>query len=162
MNFKKEIKFLSLSVVMACFGLIFSTNVQAQEVGTTDFTDLEYEKFVEINAALIPMQEEVQGQMMNAIKEEGLEVERFQELAQAQRGGTITDATEDTEEIAKFNKAGQKVMNIQRGMQTQAQEVIKEKELPMEKFQQMSMAYNQDQEVKAKVDTLISKKVEQQ
>ncbi|WP_229239744.1 DUF4168 domain-containing protein [Echinicola soli] len=128
----------------------------------SDFTNDEYDKFVAINAELIPVQQEVQGKMMDAIKEEGLDVQRFQELMQAQQTGKLTDASDDPEEIGKFNKAGQKVMEIQKEIQTKAEGLIEDNELSVQKFQQMSMAYNQSQEVRAKVDTLISKKMEGQ
>ncbi|WP_137401184.1 DUF4168 domain-containing protein [Echinicola rosea] len=166
-NFKQMTKVSLFSALLVMLGF----SLQAQQISpqapqnaakASDFTDEEYDKFVNINAELIPVQQEVQGKMMDAIKAEGLEVQRFQELAQAQQSGSLKDASDDPEEIGKFNKAGQQVMAIQKEVQTKAQGLIEENDLSVQKFQQMSMAYNQSQEVRAKVDTLISEKMEEQ
>jgi len=158
----KRLNQLTATSVLVVLLLFIGLDVSAQQtkVKADDFTDEEYEKFANVNVELIPVQQEVQGKMMQAIADEGLEAQRFQELAQAQQQGKISEASDDPEEIAKFSKAGQKVMAIQKEVQSKAQSLIGENELSIQKFQQMSMAYNQSQEVKAKVDALISKKME--
>ncbi len=168
MTILKTSKFLSLAVAIVAF---VSLNVMAQQQGAPpqmpqqapevneNFSDEEYEQFVQINTEVIPVQQEAQGKMIKAIEDKGLEVERFQQLAQAQQTGGLQDASDDAEEIAKFNEAGQEVMEMQKGIQEKVQEVIEDNGLGVQKFQEMSMAYNQSEKVRAKVDEMISEKM---
>lgn len=154
----------------SAFLLMLGINVNAQQQGTPpqaqasevneNFTDDEYRSFAKINLELIPLQESAQDQMVKAIEDEGLEVERFQELAQAQQNGSLKDVSNDVEELAKFNEAGQKVMEMQHEIQTQVQEVISNSDLSAEKFQEMYMAYNQSETVRSKVDEMIQEQID--
>ncbi|MEX0883321.1 MAG: DUF4168 domain-containing protein [Cyclobacteriaceae bacterium] len=124
-----------------------------QQSVNTDFSDDEYDKFVKINADLIPMQMEIEEKMIAIVEDNGLEVNRFQALMQAQQQGNITDVSEDPEEIAKFNLAGQEVMKVQQESQEKLQKHITDNEMELEKFQEMSIAYQQSPEVKEKIDS---------
>lgn len=125
----------------------------------TDFTDQEYAEFVSINLEIIPVQQEAQQEMVKAISDAGLKPQRFQELVQAQRAGNLTDVIDSQEEVASFNVAGQKVLAVQKDMQMEIQESINESQMSMERFQEFSMAYNQSQEVKSKVDQLLAEEM---
>jgi TRAP-type mannitol/chloroaromatic compound transport system substrate-binding protein len=93
--------------------------------------------------------------MVAAIADRGMEIDRFQLLAQAQQQGNITDVSEDPDEIAKFNEAGQEVMKVQQEVQQQLQQKIAENEMEVQTFQEMSIAYNQSPQVKEKIDSMI-------
>jgi hypothetical protein len=152
-----------LSKVFALTALfsIFAWGAFAQQVPTApqevkeDFTDKDYETFVKINQEVIPIQQEAEGEMIEAISEKGLEVNRFQELAQAQQAGNITDVSDDPEEIAKFNEAGQEVMKVQEKVQGEIKKKIEDNQMDIQKFQQISMAYNQSETVRNKIDKLL-------
>ncbi len=133
---------------------------QQQMQVSDDFTDEEYEEFVNVNVTLLPLQEESQMKMIRAIEGAGLKVERFQELAQAQQAGKLREVSGDENEIAKFNEAGQQVIEAQQEMNTKVVEAISSSELSEEKFQEMYMAYNQSEKVKSKVDEMIAKKID--
>lgn len=133
---------------------------QQQMQVSDDFSDEEYEEFVNVNVTLLPLQEESQMKMIRAIEGAGLKVERFQELAQAQQAGKLREVSGDENEIAKFNEAGQQVIEAQQEMNTKVVEAISNSELSEEKFQEMYMAYNQSEKVKSKVDEMIAKKID--
>ncbi len=164
-NFKQYTKIFSMA---AAFFFIAGTAAIAQQTlpqdmqVKEDFTEKEYEDFVKINLQLIPLQEDAQNQMVKAIEDAGLEVQRFQELAQAQQEGTLTEVSGDPEELAKFNQAGQKVLEQQQEVQTQVQETISKSEMSEEQFQQMYMAYNQSEKVRNKIDGMIEKEIKKQ
>jgi hypothetical protein len=122
-----------------------------------DFTDEEYEQFVAINKDLIPLQQDADEKMMSAISDNGLEMQRFQELFQAQQQGNITDASEDPQELAKFNEAGQQIMKVQEEANEEIQKKITDGGMELQKFQEMSMAYQQSPKVKQKVDEMIQR-----
>lgn len=157
MIYSKLSKIFALSALLSVFAL----GAMAQQVPTApqeikeDFTDKDYETFVKINQEVIPIQQEAEGQMIEAISEKGLEVNRFQELAQAQQAGNITDVSDDPEEIAKFNEAGQEVMKVQEKVQGEIKKKIEDNQMDIQKFQQITMAYNQSETVRNKIDKLL-------
>lgn len=151
---------LSKIFMLPALSFFFVFGAIAQETPVTqdvkeDFTDEEYETFVKINMEVMPIQQEAEGEMMNAITEKGLEVERFQELAQAQQTGKITDVSEDPEEISKFNLAGQEVLEVQKKVQGEIKQKIEDNNMDIQTFQQISMAYNQSEKVRGKIDELL-------
>lgn len=137
------------------FGAIAQEQVPVSPEVKEDFTDEEYEAFVKINMEVMPIQQQAEGEMMEAIAEQGMEVTRFQELAQAQQTGKITDVSEDPEEISKFNLAGQEVMEVQKKVQGEIKQKIEDNKMDINTFQQISMAYNQSDKVRSKIDELL-------
>ncbi|SIS93926.1 DUF4168 domain-containing protein [Belliella pelovolcani] len=153
-------KILTLSIVFALLGFAaLAQQMPTQMEIKEDFKDSELKEFVKVNLELMPIQEKSQEGMLAAIEASGLTVERFQELAQAQQGGNLTDVAESAEEMAMFNEAGQKVMGMQQDMQTEIQQVIEDSKLSQQEFQQLYMAYTQSAKVKAKVDEMMAKEL---
>ncbi|HSJ66392.1 MAG TPA: DUF4168 domain-containing protein [Anditalea sp.] len=159
MNYSKLIKIFSLSFI---FTLSLAIGVSAQQLPqqqqqpvTEDFSDEEIEKFVKINQEIMPLQEEMQGRMMETIEETGLEVDRFNQLAQAMQQGNIKDVSDDPQEIAKFNEAGQKVMEMNQEMGAEYQKRMTAHQMDPERFQQIMMAYQQSENVRNKVDSMM-------
>lgn len=156
----KLLKVFSFSIL---FVLSFAVSGLAQQLPTEqpqvneNFSDAEYEQFVAINMDLIPLQQDADEKMMTAISDNGLEMERFQQLFQAQQQGNITDASEDPQEIAKFNEAGQQIMKVQKDVNQKIQKKISDSGMEVQKFQEMSMAYQQSPKVKQKIDELIQR-----
>jgi hypothetical protein len=151
------------SIFSVLFSICFSFAAMAQQLPSgpqqqvnDSFSDEEYEKFVDINVKLIPMQMEIEDKMVAIVEDTGLEVNRFQELMQAQQQGNIMDASEDPQEIAKFNEAGQEVMKVQQESQEKLQKHITDNDMDLQKFQEMSIAYQQSPKVKEKVDALMA------
>jgi len=128
---------------------------QQQQQVDTDFSDEDYEKFVKINQEIIPLQEEMQGRMIQSIEETGLDINRFNELAQAQQAGNIKEVSQDPEEIAKFNEAGQKVIEMNQEIGAAYQQKMDEHDMDQQKFQRMMMAYQQSEEVRSRIDSMM-------
>lgn len=157
MIYSKLSKVFALTAVLSVFawGAIAQQLPASPQEINEDFTDKDYETFVKINQEVMPIQQEAEGKMIEAISGRGLEVTRFQELAQAQQAGKITDVSEDPEEIAKFNEAGQEVMKVQEKAQDEIIKKIEDNQMDLQKFQQISMAYNQSETVRSKIDKLL-------
>ncbi len=149
-------KLSKISIFSLLFSISFAFVSMAQQEVNDNFSDEEYEQFVDINVKLIPMQMEIEDKMVAIVEDTGLEVNRFQELMQAQQQGNIMDASEDPEEIAKFNEAGQEVMKVQQESQQKLQKHITDNDMDLQKFQEMSIAYQQSPKVKEKVDALMA------
>ncbi|KPQ13880.1 MAG: hypothetical protein HLUCCX10_11810 [Algoriphagus marincola HL-49] len=157
MKFKLTLKSFSFLVSFAFLSVsAFGQQMTPpQQPVQDDFSDSEIETFVQINKEIMPVQEKVQQNMVKTIQENGMEVPRFQELAQAQSAGSLKEVTEDLEEIEKFNKIGQEVMKLQQNMQGEVQGIIEKSNMPAEKFDAIYMAYNTSPKVKEKVDKLL-------
>ncbi|WP_162419363.1 DUF4168 domain-containing protein [Cyclobacterium roseum] len=152
---------VSVFSILFSICLTFGTLAQqlpqgAQQQVNDNFSDEDYEKFVAINQTLAPMQAEVEAKMVGILEEKGMEVPRFQALMQAQRQGNIMDATDDPEEISTFNEAGQEIMKVQQESQEELQNHITDSGMEIQKFQEISIAYNQSPKVKEKVDALMA------
>lgn len=160
MNHSKSFKILGLSIV--CFFFLafvgFAQQVPPAQTPASqeDFSDSEIKTFVKINKEIMPVQEEVQAEMISTIEKEGIKVERFQQLAQAQQTGSLKDVSDDAEELAAFNKAGQEVLMLQQNLQTEIKEIIEKNKMPAEKFEAIYVAYNSSPKLKEKVDKLLS------
>jgi hypothetical protein len=160
MIYSKLSKIFTLSLIFT-FALALGVTAQQQmppqqqQQVPTNFTDEEYEKFVKINQEIIPLQEEMQGKMIQSIEETGLDINRFNELAQAQQAGNIKEVSQDPEEIAKFNEAGQKIVEMNQEIGEAYQQKMDEHDMDQQKFQQMMMAYQQSEQVRAKVDSMM-------
>jgi len=155
----KLFKIFSLSFI---FTLALAVGVSAQQLPqqqqqqvTEDFSDEEIEKFVKINQEIMPIQEQMQGRMMETIEETGLDVERFNQLAQAMQQGNIKDVSDDPQEIAKFNQAGQKVMEMNQEIGAEYQKRMTAHKMDPERFQQIMIAYQQSEKVRNKVDSMM-------
>ncbi|MCC5936013.1 MAG: DUF4168 domain-containing protein [Lunatimonas sp.] len=161
MSYSKLVNVFSFSMIMT---LVVAFSASAQQLPNPqqaplkeDFSDAEIEKFVAINMEMIPVQQAAEAKMVAAIEEHGLEMQRFQQLFQAQQQGNITDVSEDPQEIAKFNEAGQQIMKVQEETNLEIQEMIVQSEMELQTFQEISMAYQQSPKIKEKVDRIIEK-----
>ena len=161
MNYLKKLKIFSLALMALC---VTATVSRAQQVNPPEtsiksaqnFSEEEIKTFVKINKHIMPLQENIQTAMVSSIKESGLEVPRFQEMAQAQQVGKLKEVSKDPKELASFSKAGEKIMKLQEDLQVEIEEVIVKNEMSPEKFEAIYMAYNSNPEVKQKVDKLFS------
>jgi len=160
MNIPNLIKVLTISsILMVCFVRLGNTQeVPSQQPQVrNDFNEDEYNQFVSVSKDLLPLQQDADEKMMNALGENDLEMERFQELFQAQQQGTIRDASDDPAEIANFNKAGQQMMKIQEETGKQIEQKITESGMDVNTFRELSQAYQQNPEVRQKVDGMIQR-----
>jgi dGTP triphosphohydrolase len=133
----------------------------AQEINE-NITDADLVTFVDVYVQVVEMQQEIEMAMMQAIEEENIAIERFNEILQArQNQQSAEEINASAEEMASFNNAAQKIMSVQQEAQVQMQEVIEE-ELGLEKYEQIVLAYQQSPEVQEKVNNILQQKMEQE
>ncbi len=162
MNYLKSLKLSSFALVAALLMANIAIGQQqtlppnVQQGAQEDFSDIDIETFVKINKDIMPLQENIQTDMISSIQESGLEVPRFQEMAQAQQGGKLKEVSSDPKELESFSKAGEKIMKLQEELEVAIEQVIVKNEMSTEKFEAIYMAYNSNPEVKQKIDKLFS------
>ncbi|MFP4664443.1 MAG: DUF4168 domain-containing protein [Bacteroidales bacterium] len=120
------------------------------EIG--DVSDEELEKFSNV----FMTEQEAQQDMMAVIEEEGLNVQRFQQIQQASGNPEQeSDATE--EEMEQFEAAMASVQSIQPEIQKKIQDKIEEEGLTEQRYQEINMALQQDQELQKRFQDIMQK-----
>lgn len=131
------------------------SNPQGQEV-REDFSNDELQKFVSAATKAQEVQEARQQEMISAIEEEDLDVNRFNEIMAVKQGKSQETDVSD-EEMQSFDAAAQKVMEHQRIMQTEIAEAIEEEGITMDTYQQIFLAYQQSPKIQKKITKLLEK-----
>lgn len=124
---------------------------QQQEI---DVSDGEINQFASVFVELQSMNQGVQQEMMSAVEEEGIEVERFNQIMQAQQDPN-QDVDANEEELQNFAKASQAVEQIQAKVQKEMEEVITENDLTVQRYQQIMMAVRNDAELQQRLQQKI-------
>jgi peroxiredoxin len=159
---RKFISVLCLLLLMAGAALaqMPQTQEQQQQPVREDFSDAELEKFADVYVQVVEIQQQSEAEMLKAIEDENLDINRFNEILQAQQqkqGAGEINATAD--EMASFNNAAQKIMGVQQETETEMKQVI-EQDLGVDTYQQIIVAYQQSPDVQQKVNELLQNKEE--
>lgn len=128
-----------------------------QEEGTSEsYNDEELQQFAKAAEKLMTIQQETEQKMVQAIQEENIEIEKFNEILQSQQGQEADSIEASEEEMVSFNNAADKIMKIQTDVQTDMINVIESEGLEPQRYQEIMLAYQSDPEVKARIDSLIT------
>lgn len=134
-------------------GLLFTTvNTATAQAKGEPFSDDAIASFAKINKQLMPAQMEAQQKMVAILQEENLTPQRFQELAMAQQQQKMDEANPTEAELASMKNANEKLQVIQQEIGGKMQAAIKEAGMEQAEFQRIAIAYQQDENVRAKVD----------
>jgi seryl-tRNA synthetase len=120
------------------------------------FSDDELKQFVQASAKVMSLQQRSQEAMVAAIEREKLSIDRFNQIARAHQQQKLEEVRATPEEIAAFNKAVQKIMEMQPEVEKEVQQTIEE-EIPVDKYQKIMLAYQQNPAVQAKVNKILQK-----
>lgn len=150
-------KFTSLFLLFfAGIALAFAQMPQ-QTVEPADpagISDTEMEQFAGVFVELQSLNQQIQQKMVTAVQEEGIEVQRFNEIMNAQQDpNQEVDATE--EELETFAAAGQAIQQIQQGAQQDMQKVITDSELSLDRYQSIMAAVQTDADLQQKLQEQI-------
>lgn len=153
-------KILSKNLLAACLLTLFGTAVMAQQPmmqpqqKTVEVSDSELATFAEVMPQVNTVQSSTQQEMVQAVKDNNMEVQQFNQMAQAQQSpNKEMDATE--EEMKNFQAALSEVQQLQQELTTKMQKVVTDAGLTMNRYQQIAMAVNQDQELQQKVRSMM-------
>jgi len=119
-----------------------------------DVSDGEINQFASVFVELQSMNQGVQQKMMSAVEEEGIEVQRFNQIMQAQQDPN-KEVEANEEELQNFAKASQAVEQIQAKVQKEMEKVITENDLTVQRYQQIMMAVRSDTELQQRLQQKI-------
>lgn len=119
-----------------------------------DFSKDELESFADAYKEVAAIQEESKQNMVGAIENEGLSVDRFNEmLSQQQNPEQEVDAS--AEEMASFNNAAQAILAERKESEQKVVSTIEDKGLELETYRDIMLAYQYSPKVQRKLDKLL-------
>lgn len=139
--------------VNSAFAQAIPGQEQQQEV-KEDYTDEELKLFLKANKSVAQLQQEAEQKMVQAIEEEDMDINRFNEIANAQQDPQAEPDVSE-EEMATFTKAAQKVMEVQRETQSEVVEVVESEGMKFDEYREIMMAYQSSPVVQEKLTKLI-------
>lgn len=120
-----------------------------------DFSDDELQSFVDANEKVSAIQMEGEQQMIKAIEEEGLSVERFHEILEQQRDPQKATET-SPEELKSFNSAAQVILQENKKLEQKMTSSIEEAGINIETYQQIMLAYQQSPAIQERVTKMVN------
>ncbi|GHA63492.1 DUF4168 domain-containing protein [Pontibacter akesuensis] len=127
----------------------------AQQGQQQNFTEAELKQFANANSRLMVIQQEGEKTMMGILEEEKLSIDKFNQMAQAHQQQKLAEVGATPEEMAAFNKAAQRMMELQPAMQKQVETAIQKDGMTLDKYEQIMIAYRQDQALQQRVQKLM-------
>ncbi len=154
----KQLSGMIFGFIMLCsFSLIAqqgSSPDSPQQNVKEDYSDKELKEFIDVNKEVAKVQQESQGKMINAIEDEGLDVNTFNEIMSSQQNQEQSINVPDGD-LDKFDKAVEKVMVIQQNMESEVSSAIVESGMEVEKYEEIMLAYQYSPVVQEKVHKLL-------
>ena len=124
-----------------------------------DYSDEELESFVNANEKVATIQQQTEQKIIGKIQENGLTVDRFNEILQGQQDPTLKDSVQATpEELAAFNQVAQSIVNENQKVRQQIETSIQEEGLNLATYEEMMVAYQYSPKVQKRVHKLLDKR----
>lgn len=127
-----------------------SLNAQGQQLNmqsqgsNVEVSDAELERYVKAIQDVQAVNREMQMKVQKLIKDEGMEVNRYQEIVKAQRSGN-SDMSE--EEQKKFDNLQGKIKEEQEGMRQKYRSILQDHNFENKRFTRISQAMRSDKEL---------------
>jgi len=157
-----SLQFFATGIVAFAFAL-FSFPAQAQfdmpqqqTPPQIEVSDEELELFIDasMNAQTVQMQS--QQEMIAIVDEEGIEVNTYNEIMQAQQmGQSLEDIGVTESDIEKFERAQEQIQVVEERMERDLTQAVEEEGMEMERFQEINMAIQQDPELQQRAQQMI-------
>jgi hypothetical protein len=155
----------AITISFMLFGLASSALAQGQgqgmppnmqqEMPDIEVSDDEMRNFVEVTMDAQQVQSEAQSEMIELVEESGMTVDRFNEiLSGMQQGNTQEDMEVGDEEMETFDGVIEELEVIQQGVEEKIVGHIEDKEMEVERFQEINMALQMDQELQQKYQAI--------
>lgn len=145
--------FVASAITLAQMPPQMQQHQQKQE--KIDISDGDMKKFAAAFQEVQTINQSTQVKMQKAIQDEGLKIERFQEIQQIQNNpkqdGDISD-----NELKKFKSAAGKLGQIQMQAQQSMQKKIKGEGLTIQRYQKIMASLQQDPELQKKLKEMLA------
>ena len=116
----------------------------------SNYSEAEIDKFVSTVGKVIPVQREGEAKMVQKIEENGMALDKFNEVATQVQTGSAENV--DPAEYEQFQKISTELNEVQVKIQEDVTEVIEKEGMDPNDYQQMIAAYQSDQELRKTID----------
>ncbi len=141
--FKKTVPFVLGILLMA--GSAFAQGQQMQNAQADTVSDKELKKFADAAQELQSIQQNVQSEVQEMVKEEDMEFQRFQQIMMSKQNPQMAKQVNATdEEEAIIEEMQPKLQKIQQKAQKKQMSVIQDNGLTPQRFQQIAQAVQSD------------------
>lgn len=123
-----------------------------------DISDKEFDLFADIYIAIQEVSDSSQFEMVEIVQGEGMEIGRFNEIAQGDQEGTEINLTDI--EKSQLGKIGEKFQAVQQKQQNKAMKILEDSEMGIERYQAVLMAIQQDEKLQTKLMAIFDTKIE--
>ncbi len=121
-----------------------------QGAADIEVSDDELEAFVALSQEVQEINAEIQQEMVTAVQEEGLDVQRFQEIQQSQMNPQA-ETTASEAEMEQFQAANERISELQQEAQTEMDELVAEKGISEQRLQEINMALQASPELQQRL-----------
>lgn len=116
----------------------------------TNYSEAEIDKFVSTVGKVIPLQREGEAKMVQKIEENGMALDKFNEVATQVQTGSTEDV--DPAEFEQFQKISTELNEVQMDIQKDVVKVIENEGMDLNDYQQMIAAYQSDENLRQTID----------
>ncbi len=128
----------------------FMHTAYAQQQGK--YSDEMLQTFAVIEQEIGPVRESVQKHMEQTVESNGLSMDRFQQMFMARRMGDASLSKATQKEKDSFDRSLKDMAAIQQNLMQKISDVTTQYDLTPMQYEEMLMAYQQNPEVKKRVD----------
>ncbi|HLR77239.1 MAG TPA: DUF4168 domain-containing protein [Balneolaceae bacterium] len=152
---KSVVLFVALMGGVSAFAQV--PQQQQQDDSKTEVKDSELEQFASIYQEVMAKNQEVNQEVAKKIEDEGLTVERYQEMRKAEMDPSSDAADATADEKEKKKNIDDMVQKAQKELQEAQVDIIKKSDVSLERYQQIAMALNSDSELQQRFQKLLMK-----
>ena len=150
----KKITFLLSIILLSSVSLIAQTD-------SKEVSDSELASFAEVFQEIQAISKQSQDKMVKAIEDEGLDLQRYNAIGEAQRSGDQeVEVTE--EEIEKLNAINSKLVKINSETSETIDKKLSANNLTFERYQEILQSIQKDEELKIKLRDKLQEKLQKE
>lgn len=146
---------IALLVGSAAMGQFSGMSDSSQNEAVTTVTDKEVELFSEVNKKMVPLLEDAEKQITEAITRQKMTVERYMEIAMARQNPESKAAEATKQELAKLEEITKEAQTIDAKLQQKGNSMIKEKGLTPQRYDEIAVHIQNSPETQKKYNELM-------
>ena len=154
MKIKNVISSLLVVVALGVSGLNAQNTQMPPQQEQIEVSKAEMTQFAEVFQKMRMLNQEAQKEMMEVVKDEGFELQRFNEIHQASMDPNKEVELTD-EENEKYQAVVKELETMQPEFQKEMQELIADSGLSMERYQQIAMALRSDADLQKRLQEVL-------
>lgn len=160
MKLMKKVKSFILVLSLVIGGTALA-QVPAQEgEANLDVKDSELEEFADVYQQLMERNQEVQQEVVGMIEDEGLSIETYQKMREADMNpdANVEDVSDDDKE--KKEKIDGKIKELEPKIQKEQEEIIEKSDLGSDRYNEIAMALQNDEDLQQKIQSILVERMQ--